>query len=75
MVAGSKQKKKKLDNLDIVRCEASKYFRNKKNKYLKVRIGDLKTNSQIKTIIDFTGTYVILRRVTNLELIRSRGEW
>jgi hypothetical protein len=43
MVTGSKPKK--LDNLHIVRCEASKYFRNKKNKYLKVRIGDLETNS------------------------------
>jgi uncharacterized NAD(P)/FAD-binding protein YdhS len=29
------------DNLNIVRCEASRYFRNKKREYLKDKINEL----------------------------------
>jgi hypothetical protein len=32
-----------LDNLIIVRCETSKYFRNKEKEYLKARIDVLET--------------------------------
>jgi len=32
-----------LDNLNIVRCEASRYFRNNKNEYLRARFDDLET--------------------------------
>jgi hypothetical protein len=40
------------DNLRIVRCEASKYFRNKKREYLKDKSNELATNSKNKNIRD-----------------------
>jgi hypothetical protein len=40
------------DNLNNVRCEASRYFRNKKKEYLKAKIEELPTNSKIKNIRD-----------------------
>ena len=40
-----------VDNLNNVRREASRHFRNKKA-YLKVKIEDLETNSKIKNIRD-----------------------
>jgi hypothetical protein len=46
------QNQRNLDNLNIVRCEASRYFRNKKKEYLKARIDDLENNSKIKNIRD-----------------------
>ena len=54
-----------VDNLNNVRREASRYFRNKKNAYLKAKIEDLETNSKIKNIRDLS----TLRRVTSLEQI------
>jgi hypothetical protein len=42
----------KGDNLDNVRREASRYFRNKKKVYLKDRINELATNSKNKNIRD-----------------------
>jgi hypothetical protein len=36
------------DNLNNVRCEASKHFRNKKREYLKDKINELATNSKNK---------------------------
>jgi hypothetical protein len=36
------------DNLNNVRCEASKHFRNTKSKYLKDKINELATNSKDK---------------------------
>jgi hypothetical protein len=38
------------DNLNKVRREASRYFRNKKREYLKDKINDLATNSKNKNI-------------------------
>jgi hypothetical protein len=38
------------DNLNSVRCEASRYFRNKKREYLKDNINELATNSKNKNI-------------------------
>ena len=36
-----------VDNLNTVRHEASRHFRNKKKAYLKAKIEDLETNSKI----------------------------
>ena len=41
-----------VDNLNNVRCEASRHLRNKKKKYLKNLIDELETNSKIKNIRD-----------------------
>jgi len=42
-----------VDNLNNVRREASRHFRGKKKKeYLKVKVGELETNSKIKNIRD-----------------------
>jgi hypothetical protein len=40
------------DNLSNIRCEASRYFRNKKGEYLKERINELATHSKNKNIGD-----------------------
>jgi hypothetical protein len=40
------------DNLNSVRCEASRHYRNKKWEYLKGKINELATNSKIKNIRD-----------------------
>jgi len=39
-----------VDNLNNVRCDASRHFRNKKKAYLKAKIEELETNSKIKNI-------------------------
>jgi len=41
-----------VDNLNNVRREASRHFRNEKKEYLKARIEELETNSKIKNIND-----------------------
>jgi hypothetical protein len=38
------------DNMNSVRCEASRYFRNKKREYLKDKINELSMNSKNKNI-------------------------
>jgi hypothetical protein len=38
------------DNLNNVRCEASRYFRNTKKEYMKDKINELATNSKNKNI-------------------------
>jgi hypothetical protein len=40
------------DNLNNVRCEASRHFRNKKGEYLKGKINELAINSRSKNIRD-----------------------
>jgi hypothetical protein len=40
------------DNLNNVRCEASRHFRNKKGEYLKDKINELVTNSKNKNTRD-----------------------
>jgi hypothetical protein len=42
----------KKDDLNNVRCEASRHFRNKKREYLKDKINELATNSRNKNIRD-----------------------
>ena len=41
-----------VDNLNNVRREAMRHFRNKKKAYLKAKIEELETNSKIKNIRD-----------------------
>ena len=41
-----------VNNLNNVRCEASRHFRDKKKEYLKAKIEKLQTNSKIKNIRD-----------------------
>jgi len=41
-----------VDNLNNVRREASRHFRNKKKKYLIAKIEELEINSKIKNIRD-----------------------
>jgi hypothetical protein len=40
------------DNQKIVRCEVSRYFRNRKREYLKDKINELAANSRDKNIRD-----------------------
>jgi hypothetical protein len=40
------------DNMDNIRCEASRTFRTKKREYLKNKINELETNSKNKNIRD-----------------------
>jgi len=44
--------KSNVDNLNSVRRETSRHFRNKKKKYLKAKIDELETNSYIKNTRD-----------------------
>ena len=37
-----------VDNLNNLRCEASRHFRNKKKEYQKAEIEELETNSKIE---------------------------
>ena len=56
-----------VDNLNNVRCDGSRHFRNKKKAYLKSKAEELETNIMIKNIRDlYRG---ITERVTSLELI------
>ena len=41
-----------VDNLNIIKHEASKHFRNKTKEYLKTKIEEFETNSKIKNIRD-----------------------
>jgi len=41
-----------VDNMNSVRCDASRHFRNKKKAYQKAKIEELETNSKIKNIRD-----------------------
>ena len=42
----------KVDNLNSVRREVSRHFRNKKKAYLRAKIEELETNSKIQKIRD-----------------------
>ena len=62
-------------NLNNVRREATRHFRNKKKEYLKTKIGELETNSKFKNIIDIYGCNKYFKRVTSLELIQQGMRW
>jgi len=46
------QKQSNVDNLNNVRREATRHFRNKKKKYLEAKIDELVTNSENRNIRD-----------------------
>ena len=52
-----------VDNLNNVRREASRHFRNKRKEYLKDRIDELETNSKIKNIRDLCRGIKDLKKV------------
>jgi len=41
-----------VDNLNNVRCNASRHFRNKNKAYLKAEIEELETNSKVNNVRD-----------------------
>jgi hypothetical protein len=55
-----------VDNMNNVRCEASRHFRNKRKAYLKAKIEELETNSKIR---DLYRGIMTSRRGTSLELL------
>jgi len=63
VVTGSKTSN--VDNLENVRSEGSRHFRNKKNGYLKAKIDELESNSS-KISETCIGASVTLRRITSL---------
>jgi len=58
------------DNLNNVRREASRHFRNTQKDYLKAKIDVLETNSKIKIVRYLYRGIKILRVVTGLGLIK-----
>jgi hypothetical protein len=56
------------DNLNNVRHEASRHFRNKKKEYLKNRINKLATDSKNKNIRDMYRGTNEFQMATNLEI-------
>ena len=58
-----------VDNLNNVRREVSRHFRNKKKTYLRAKIQELETNNKIQNIRDCIGASVTLRRGTSLDVI------
>jgi hypothetical protein len=59
-----------IENLNNVRRDASRHFKNKNKAYLKVKIEEIETNSKIKKMLGTCiGASVTLRRGTSLELV------
>jgi len=58
-----------VDNLNNVRREAIRHFRNKTKTCMKAKNEELESNSKIKIIRDLYRASVTLRRVTSLQLI------
>jgi hypothetical protein len=56
------------DNLNNIRREASRYFRNKDRKYLKDKINELATNSKNKNIRDLYKGKNEFKRYSNREI-------
>ena len=50
-----------VDNLNNVRRDASRHFRNKKKAYLKAKIEELEINTKINNIRDCVGALMISR--------------
>ena len=55
--------KSKVDNLNNVRCEASRHFRNKKKEYLKAKIDELESNSKIINIRDMSRGIIDFKKI------------
>jgi len=58
-----------VNNLNNVRREASRHFRNNKKEYLKAKIDELETNSKVKQSETSIQASVVLRRVSCLGLM------
>ena len=58
-----------VDNLNNVRCNASRHFRNKKKAYLKAKIEELETNSKVNNVRDLYRALMTSIRDTSLELL------
>ena len=58
-----------VDNLNSVRREVSRHFRNKKKEYLRAKIEELEANSRINNIGICIGASMTLRRGTSLDVI------
>ena len=58
----------KIDNLNTVRREASRHFRNRKKEHLKAKIDELEANIKIKNVRDLYRVISDLSKVTSLEL-------
>jgi len=56
-----------VDNLNNVRCEARRHFRNKKKEYLKAKIDDCQSNSKIKNIRGVCRAINDFKKGTSLE--------
>jgi hypothetical protein len=62
-----------IDNLNNVRREASRHFRNKKKEYLKPKIGKLENNRKTKRNSEkCIGASITLRRFNSLQLRQQR---
>ena len=67
-----------VDNLNSVRREVSRHFRNKKKAYLREKIEELETNSKIKTLGTCIGASMTLKRGTSpgaIELRMRKVAW
>jgi predicted RNA-binding protein Jag len=58
-----------VGNLNNVKRDASRHFRNKRKTYLKATIEELETNSKIKNIRTCIGALMASGRGTSLELL------
>jgi len=58
-----------VDNLNKVRSDVSRHFRNKKKAYLRAKIEELVTNNTIQNIRDLYRATVTLRMGTSLDVI------
>ena len=58
-----------VDNLNKVRCEVSRHFRNIKMAYLKAKIEELETNSKVNMSGNCIRALMTSRRDTSLELL------
>jgi len=62
VVTGQDPNQSHVHNLNNVRREASRHFRNKKKKYQKAKIDELDTNSKIRSIETCIGKSVFFEK-------------
>jgi len=58
-----------VENLNTVRREVSRHFRNKKKEYMKAELEEHENNNKIKILGTGIGASITLGRVTSLEII------
>jgi len=63
-----------VDNLNNVRHETSRHFRNKNKEYLKAKSRNLKLTVRSKILRTCTGASVTIRRVTSLEYSKDKKD-